>query len=397
MEEKDSFGDKLDIAGLIRKFVQNELLTIPEEQALKKWLQGNNARQQMLNDLADAALMEQELTLFRELENDSNRKFNEIRKAIGEDHRTAKTILKIAAVALVVVTTGYFGMRYFVSGKDAQNLAAITHKDVAPGKKQAQLVLSDGKTLTLDDSSHTSWADQQATINKNKGTLTYKGATTSGYDVLAFNILRVARGGEYDVVLEDGTHVWLNANSSLRYPTHFNTTERMVELTGEAYFEVAKNKNKPFLVKVPAQANQQEEVIKVLGTHFNVQAYEDEPARTTTLLEGAVQISQGAQQGLLKPGEQASFTQGQYLLLPQVDLEDVIAWKNGYFSFNNTGISGIMRQVSRWYDIEVIWKGEKPTKSFSGTLRRNTNLSTVLKVLELDGKYRIEGNQLIVE
>lgn len=208
----------------------------------------------------------------------------------------------------------------------------------------------------------------------------------------SYNTLSTARGEQYQVRLPDSSLVWLNAASELKYPSSFNTLkERRVELSGEAYFEVAKNKKQPFVV----QADGQE--VKVLGTHFNVSSYSDEPDAITTLLEGSVQISGNGEVKVLKPGERAVRT-GNQIKVSEADLSEDMAWKNGDFYFNNVGIASIMRQISRWYDVDIIYQGELTDEKFYGTISRSKNIKQVLNVLEKTKSvhFKVEGRRVLI-
>jgi ferric-dicitrate binding protein FerR (iron transport regulator) len=212
----------------------------------------------------------------------------------------------------------------------------------------------------------------------------------------------IPRGGQYKLILSDGTKVWLNAASSLRYPSKFTGTDRRVELTGEAYFEVASQlsfagKKTPFIVQLPDQKNIKRSV-EVLGTHFNINAYENELATRTTLIEGKVNIHAGPHQLLLKPGEQARFnSSGKLDKVPGVDLESVLAWKNGVFQFSNADVVEVFRQLERWYDIEIEWKGTIGNQRFEGIVPRSSQLAEVIKILEMSGvRIKQEEKKIIV-
>ena len=224
---------------------------------------------------------------------------------------------------------------------------------------------------------------------KQDSTLTYKADDDSK---VSYNTITIPNGGQYQLILADGTKVWLNAASSLKFPTAFPGKQRTVELTGEAYFEVAKNKNQPFNVKTPTQT------VQVLGTHFNINAYSNEPFVKTTLLEGSVNVSSAGGSLLLKPGQQALLNNsGLATLKDDVDTDEAIAWRNGLFQFNDVDIKTIMRQVARWYDVDVEFKGQVPAYTFHGKISRNLNASTVLKIFELSGiNFTIEGRKIIV-
>jgi ferric-dicitrate binding protein FerR (iron transport regulator) len=205
-----------------------------------------------------------------------------------------------------------------------------------------------------------------------------------------YNTITTPRGGQYQVTLPDGTKVWLNAESSLRFPTAFTEKERAVELTGEAYFEVATNKNKPFLIKT-GQSN-----TRVLGTSFNIMAYNDEGPVKTTLLEGAVKIAEGGRSALLQPGEQGIFNSGS-ITTKTVNIRAVIAWKDGYYFFDRTPVQSVMRQIARWYNVDIVYKGAMPKDEIVGRIPRSAYVSDVLHIMELIGiHFKIEGRTIIV-
>jgi transmembrane sensor len=266
--------------------------------------------------------------------------------------------------------------------------------DVAPGGSKAMLTLADGSTIVLDDAQNGTLAQQGKTkVLKLDGKLAYN-STKTGVEEILYNTISTPRGGEYQVVLPDGSQVWLNAASSLRFPTSFSGKERAVEITGEAYFEVAKKTNMPFVVKVNSAE------IRVLGTHFNIMAYDEEALVKTTLLEGSVQFTSGSNQAILKPGQQSQLVNnGQLKVMDNVNLEEVMAWKNGMFHFERMDIETLMRQISRWYDVEVFYQDHNIEEKFIADIPRNTNLSDVLKALELTGKvqFTVEGKKVIVK
>jgi ferric-dicitrate binding protein FerR (iron transport regulator) len=249
---------------------------------------------------------------------------------------------------------------------------------VLPGNNKATLTLSDGSNIDLTDSKKGLLSKQgSVAVGKSgEGEIVYdakEGEAKSS--VTLYNIISTPRGGQYQVVLSDGTKVWLNAASSIKFPTVFTGHERKVELTGEAYFEVAKNKDMPFKVAVEHMS------VEVLGTHFNVDAYKDEAVIKTTLLEGAVKLVTGDHQAYLKPGQQATLNQQQSFNIRSVNTEEAVAWKNGYFIFNNENIQSIMRKISRWYDVEVVYNGKVDERDFGGTVSRFDSVTDVLKSL----------------
>jgi ferric-dicitrate binding protein FerR (iron transport regulator) len=212
-----------------------------------------------------------------------------------------------------------------------------------------------------------------------------------------YNTVSTRRGGQFQVVLPDGSKVWLNTVSSLRFPTAFTGTERVVELTGEAYFEVEKNAAQPFRVHVSTAGDKGMDV-RVLGTQFNVMAYENEAEIRTTLLEGAVKVMQGDKGKVLAPGQQAKLNRlGGLVLDENADVELAMAWKNGFTSFKSADIRSIMRQVERWYDIDVAYEGDVPDRTFSGGISRDANLSELIRLLEVSKiHFRMDGRRLTV-
>lgn len=207
---------------------------------------------------------------------------------------------------------------------------------------------------------------------------------------LGYNTAATPRGGQYEFILSDGTKVWLNAASSIRFPVAFPKNERKVQVTGEAYFEVASNPNSPFFVETQGQT------IQVLGTSFNVNAYDDEQSVRTTLLTGSVNVTAQGISKRLQPGEQARYENGN-LSIGVADVGNVIAWKNGYFSFKDDDMHSVMRQIARWYNIDVSYEGQIPDRNFSGEISRNVNLSQILEILTFKKiHYRISETTLTI-
>lgn len=265
---------------------------------------------------------------------------------------------------------------------------------VLPGGNKAVLILADGRQITLDTADNGTIARQGnvQVIKLDSGQLAYNHSGAGKGGAAGYNTLATPKGGQFRITLPDGTKVWLNAASTLRFPNAFAGAERVVQLTGEAYFEVAKNAYMPFRVKVNDMA------VQVLGTHFNVMAYPDEPGIRTTLLEGAVKVQHGAHTMQLVPGQQARLgPSGDFTMQNNVDVEEVVAWKNGYFHFNHESLQGVMRQIGRWYDAEIAYEGEIAPRQFGGKIERSSSVTEVLKILELSKvHYRIEGKKIIV-
>lgn len=307
------------------------------------------------------------------------------------------------AAAAVLVGLVATGIQYFIQpGKQSAGKVAVVAEDVMPGSHKAVLTLADGSKITLDDAGNGELTKQPgATVVKlDSGSLAYKGSPADGK--LVYNTLATPRGGQYRLVLPDGTVAWLNAASSITYPTAFSGRERSVETSGEVYFEVARNEQQPFIVKTNRQQTE------VLGTHFNINAYQDEAAINTTLLEGAIKVmpigEAGSSSGkamLPKPGQQTSYDlQTGKMQVKQANTAAVIAWKNGLFSFEKAGIQEVMRQLSRWYNVDIIYEGNITTQTFSGDIYRNLGLSKALEMLGFVGfHFEIQngpGGQRIV-
>lgn len=319
---------------------------------------------------------------------------------ITEYPRTISIYRKwMAAAAVFIILMG--GAAYFVlQNRSSDNIAINTTEklpnDIAPGGNVATLTLADGSTISLDSANNGSLAQQgQSNIIKlEDGQLAYEQDGRNSTSIaIQYNTVSTPRGGQYQLVLADGSKVWLNAESSIRFPASFTGKERNVEITGEAYFEVAHNASKPFIVK----ANSVD--IKVLGTSFNVNAYHDESSMKTTLLEGSVEISKGNVNSLLKPGEQADILANSenIRVVKNANIEEVTAWKNGFFYFNEDNIEAVMKKIARWYDVDVEMSGPVSERKFNGKLYRDANLSQVVQILEEGGiKINIIGKKIIV-
>ena len=305
---------------------------------------------------------------------------------------------RIAAAAIIIGAicfVGYFSIQKPVINPVAaiaKQRAQLLAADALPGSKGAVLTLSNGQQIILDSAVNGQLALQGgATIINKNGEVVYDVKKADAGEVL-YNTMSTAKGRQYQLILSDGTKVWLNSASSIRYPAAFAGNVRTVSITGEAYFEVAKDKAKPFVVTV----NNME--VKVLGTHFNINAYADEEAIKTTLLEGSVQVSNAADVAMLVPGQQSRlYKTGAIQTISNTDVEEAVAWKNGVFIFNNADIQAVMRQVGRWFDLEVAYEGAIPKDSFGGKLPMDAKVTEVLAALQqTQVHFRIEGKRLIV-
>jgi len=303
-----------------------------------------------------------------------------------------------AAAAVVVLLTGAAAYWVLTEKQDGQaKLAATVKKEnpILPGGNKAVLTTSAGNTIVLDTAKNGALIQTGATrISKQNGLLVYNaGASHPAGIPVTYNTLTTPRGGQYQVLLPDGTKVWLNAASSLYFPSAFEGDNRQVVLTGEAYFEVTRNKEKPFIVMVGGIR------VNVLGTHFNVNAYPEEKAVKTTLLEGSVRINKGNITGLLKPGQQGILDNDKTVVtVSNADIEEVMAWKNGLFQFDGADITTIMEEIARWYDVDVAYPGKVPMHRFQGKISREAQLSDVLRILELSNvKFTVTGKKIIVQ
>lgn len=304
----------------------------------------------------------------------------------------------VAAVLMLVGAGIYLVARHPQPEKPAIAQAPVKN-DVAPGKQGAILTLADGRTVVLDSLGNGVVATQGgAKVLLNNGQLAYN-TESAGTTEVAYNTVTTPKGRQFQVSLPDGTRVWLNAASSLRYPTVFAGPERKVEVTGEAYFEVSPQLSKdgdrmPFFVKI----NEQTEV-QVLGTHFNINAYKDEATISTTLLEGSVRILNGGEKAVLRPGQQAQTGQSARIkIVADANVEKVMAWKNGVFDFQDATLEEVMRQLQRWYDIDVVYEKGVPKIEFIGKMGRDLSLAEVLGGLQLSKvHFRLEaGRRLVV-
>jgi len=314
------------------------------------------------------------------------------------------SLMKVAAAAIIIVLFGLGAYFWFNRSAQEEKIVADTKNaklvhDVAPGGNKAILLLADGSSIILDSAAKGTLAQQGNTeISKTgDGSLLYNAGISSS--AVLYNTLSTPRGGQYQITLPDGTKVWLNAASSLRYPTAFLGKQREVELNGEAYFEVAPLIHKggekiPFIVHANPSSGKGGMKVEVLGTHFNVMAYNDENSIRTTLLEGSVKVIKENEASMLKAGQQAAFIkqEDKINIISNPDLELAVAWKNGYTSFRSADIKTIMRQVARWYDVDIVYESDIPERTFTGEVPRDSRLSELLKIFEASNiHFIIEG------
>jgi transmembrane sensor len=394
-------------------------MSVPEEQLLaalaEKFIAGTAtpAEQEQLHQLYDQWKDEEETVVSETEQTEILR--TEILQALkaridGQNKVVPfykRKFWRLLAAASIIIVAGVLGF-YYLKPASPKNETTSTQTNpahqapVLPGKDRATLTLADGSVIDLDSSGAGQLAQQGNTniINKD-GKIIYDPHKSSGETI--YNTISTPRGGQYQLVLPDGTKVWLNATSSLKFPVAFTGNSRSVELTGEAYFEVTtlrlrSGQKMPFKVNVANRAE-----VEVLGTHFNVMAYSEEEAIKTTLLEGSVKVNNGQsgnkQSAMLKPGEQVSIFQSSQLSQPiPVQTEEVVSWTNGKFYFNNADLKLIMRQIARWYDVEVEYRNIPADTQLGGVVSRKEDLRQLLNYFEIAGKvhFTIEGRKIIV-
>jgi transmembrane sensor len=300
--------------------------------------------------------------------------------------------IAVAAAAVFFIITGY----WFFTKREEKKPTPELHEqsftnDVAPGQYKAKLILASGQTIKIDNSTIGELARQgNATILNSKNQLTYQTGKSSATEVL-YNTLSTERGETYAMTLSDGSKVWLNSLSSVRFPVMFAGNERKVEITGEVYFQIKHNSKMPF--KLVASGVE----VHDLGTEFNVNDYNDEPVIKTTLLSGRAKVIKGSKNHLLDPGQEVQVRQNDLIFIANADIEQAIAWKNGLFRFRSADVGTIMRQLARWYNIDIDYQEKIPDGHFTGVVSRGVTLVEVLKMLELSGlHFRLDGKKLTV-
>lgn len=310
-----------------------------------------------------------------------------------------------AAAALVITLSAVLGWLFIrntpTAPKQVQQITSTDPADIGPAKDKAILTLANGEQIILDDAANGNIISQSGvTVIKLNGQLSYNTLTSGNSQEIVYNTITTAKGKQYRLILEDGSSVWLNAASSLRFPVSFPGNERRVQLNGEGYFEIAKDSKRPFHLSLHAANGTDKGTITVLGTSFNINSYDNESSTKTTLLEGSVCVSHsGGKPVVLKPGQQADLSGSQLRVIADANTNQVLAWKNNLFNFDNERIEDIMRQLARWYDIEVKYEGPLPDKHYFGSIRRQVKLAEILNMLEIAGdiSFTLEGKSLLIK
>lgn len=388
MNEFLNGNEPFDQADLISGYLKGNL-TDAQEALLREWLQKDIRNQQLLDDLENQEKVTKDLLFFSSVDK-SAAWSNITERTHGAAEHESKSIgfgyWKYAAAVVLLGALSYGIFRNTYNTNRSNNVVAARDtlkSDILPGGNKATLTLSDGKVVTLETIRDGASIEQNGIkITKKDGKISYEVMAGGDTKAIHYNTITTPVGGQYTVILPDGSQVWLNASSSLRFPTVFTGNVRQVVLTGECYFEVARNPEKPFIVQARKTR------IEVLGTHFNVMAYADEGNTRTTLLEGAVKVGNGTSTKTIVPGQQASVG-AQVDVLP-VNTEEVVAWKNGFFQFENEDLGTILRQLARWYDVEIVNEDQIPDSHFTAVVPRDLPLSRVLQMLEMSGELRFD-------
>lgn len=395
--EATSIEKTYQMAGLVDRYFKSQL-SGEENEELERWLGEDPGRRQILEDLSDPGYRK---ALLSELNTyDLKEGYRALVEKIDlqpskrlSKKKGYRQILATAAVLIVLLTGAFFLKNYLTKSRQETAKAVSPVQDIPPGGNRATLTLAGGSMILLDSAQNGLLARQGGTkvIKLNNGQLAYQGArNTQG--TVTYNTITTPRGGEYKVTLPDGSNVFLNAASSLTYPTAFPKDRRSVKLTGEAYFEIAPNSKSPFLVQVDSMQ------VQVLGTAFNIMAYPEESTIRTTLVEGAVKVLASHQEKALKPNQQAILnSDGQLSLNTQANINEAIAWKNGYFQYSDATIDDIMKDVSRWYNVKIEYDGTIH-RHFVARISRDEPVSRLLQLLELTHSvhFNIESNKIIV-
>jgi ferric-dicitrate binding protein FerR (iron transport regulator) len=393
---------------LFGKHLRSEL-TDAENQILQEWINASPDNKAKYAELTDAEQLFQKMALWQLSEENKLAAWHKLESVLYQQHRQAslRKLQRYAIAASIVLIVGIAAFWMVVRQQEKKPLPGVVQvnkttpqQDIAPGGFKARLTLSDGSTVTLDNNANGEVTKQgsMAVLNKDGGLIYQANATKKATDKgLLYNTLTTARGETYAITLSDGSRVWLNSESSVHYPVTFNGNTRDVQITGEAYFEVAHNAGKPFRVDAGGT------VTEVLGTHFNINTYGDEHPVVTTLLEGKIKIVNGslsASSTILTPGQQATITGNKIIVKDHADAESAVAWMKGFFDFHNADIKSVMKQVSRWYNVDVQYTGAAlPAQAFEGNIDRNIPLSELLSTLQQMGSgitYKVDGRTVRV-
>jgi transmembrane sensor len=385
---------QLHYADLIFKQI-NEGLTADEQQELTDWIESSPSNGMLFEEITKANAQDSAIDFMNSLSVDDA--WNHVKMTFDEKQSTQTIKISTpqrkyfawSAVAALLIL-GFF---IWKPNHIKPTTYVATPVEITPGSNKATLTLADGRIISLDGLANGGIAaEKNVQVIKMDGVVQYNSSDNN--HEIAYNTIQTPKGGKYQLILADGTIVWLNAASSLRFPVAFVGNERLVELKGEAYFEVKKDSKKPFKVTLENDAQ-----IEVKGTAFNINAYQDEEFLKTTLVEGKINFLFKGRTKSLLPRQQIKFDKAlnEMELPADVDIYDEIAWKNDLFVFKSMDVKSIMRIISRWYDIDVVYQGKINPETFSGIVSSKSNLSQVLKIMEAGGiQFKIEGRKIVV-
>jgi transmembrane sensor len=399
------------LTDLLLKHLQGSL-SRPEQEQLNEWIARSERNNRLFASINDEEQLRQLVLLYEweQTENNEAIILSKIRQQTGAApvapvrrmHTWRRYTAAVAAIVLLLAGAWYLMIH---RQKESPSVAKVeTPEDILPGRDGAILTLADGRKVVLDSLGNGVIATEKGTrVVLTNGELAYSSAGTT---TPVYNTLTTPRGRQFQLTLPDGTKAWLNAASSLYYPTVFSGDERRVQISGEVYFEVAKDKTKPFIVNILPHSGRGPggSQLEVLGTQFNVNAYTNEAAIKTTLVEGSLRVLAGspinyASPVMLQPGQQAQTNNSTYHIQvdKHADVDKVVAWKKGFFNFEDASLEEVMRQLERWYDIEVVYEKGIPDIKFGGKMSNDVSLSGLLKSLQdMEVHFRVEGRKLIV-
>lgn len=391
MENADQPRQKKDLkqayrtAYLMSGFLK-QTLNQEEKEELDNWILASDENMALFEKMTDEKNLAEAYAWFKKM--NVAEEFEETKHRIAASQKTKRFWqYTVAASLIIVVSTSIY--LYTSPGNKVNNPPIATQEsDIQPGSDKATLTLEDGTIIALSESGKDTSINDQIKLLQKQGEIVYANKETPGE--IPYHTLTIPRKGHYKLVLPDGSKVWLNAESSIRYPISFIDKERKVFVTGETFFEVAKDAKKPFRVVIDDM------IVEALGTQFNVNVYPNEPFYTTTLIEGSVLLSKGKNENILKPGQQAQLSDGDFRIV-NIEVAEATAWKNNQFKFVNTPIETIMRQVERWYDADVVYQ-DKVNLHLNATIERNVPVSRLLYILEQTGQvhFKIEGRKIYV-
>ncbi len=382
--------EALEISDLLNKYIRGEQSST-EEEKLREWLNESPLHQVLLTEILSEDDREKRKELIRKIDLEVEWNKLQSQNIFTKKRKLSFNFLRYAAVLLILLALGVYLYVNNMSVINNDSLVAI-----APGVKKAQLVLSNGTTIELSDSiGNNEIGDENVVIKNQKQMLCYvTPQIIKKKEELCYNQLIIGRGEEYQLLLADGTKVWLNSETKLKYPVHFATNTREVELEGEAYFEVVKNPEKPFIVKTAKMD------VEVLGTSFDISAYDNDNNVTATLLEGKIKVKteneiEKSSDVILYPNDQAVFCKlTNVVRVQEVDAQRYAYWTKGFFSFDDESLVNIMKNLERWYDINVVYDNEQIGESkFSGKLPRFENCNVLLKMIEKTTNIKFEINE----